>query len=129
MYNMASSTLIILILIGLFAGAFSGMIGLGGGLVIIPAVIYLLGMNQYMAQGTSLAIMLPPIGLMAAFNYYKAGALNLKYAMIIAVAFFIGGYFGSKWALTIPEAVLRKIFAVALIIVAIRMLWPKSFLA
>ncbi len=122
---MASSTLIILILIGLFAGAFSGMIGLGGGLVIIPALIYLLGMNQYMAQGTSLAIMLPPIGLMAAFNYYKAGALNLKYAMIIAVAFFIGGYFGSKWALTIPEAVLRKIFAVALIIVAIRMLWPK----
>lgn len=125
MYNMASSTLIILILIGLFAGAFSGMIGLGGGLVIIPALIYLLGMNQYMAQGTSLAIMLPPIGLMAAFNYYKAGALNLKYAMIIAVAFFIGGYFGSKWALTIPEAVLRKIFAVTLIIVAIRMLWPK----
>jgi len=125
MYNMASSTLIILILIGLFAGAFSGMIGLGGGLVIIPALIYLLGMNQYMAQGTSLAIMLPPIGLMAAFNYYKAGALNLKYAMIIAVAFFIGGYFGSKWAVTIPEAVLRKIFAVTLIIVAIRMLWPK----
>ncbi len=122
---MTSSTLIILILIGLFAGAFSGMIGLGGGLVIIPALIYLLGMNQYMAQGTSLAIMLPPIGLMAAFNYYKAGALNLKYAMIIAVAFFIGGYFGSKWALTIPEAVLRKIFAVTLIIVAIRMLWPK----
>ncbi len=122
---MASSTLIILILIGLFAGAFSGMIGLGGGLIIIPALIYLLGMNQYMAQGTSLAIMLPPIGLMAAFNYYKAGALNLKYAMIIAVAFFIGGYFGSKWALTIPEAVLRKIFAVTLIIVAIRMLWPK----
>ncbi len=125
MYSMTSSTLIILILIGLFAGAFSGMIGLGGGLIIIPALIYLLGMNQYMAQGTSLAIMLPPIGLMAAFNYYKAGALNLKYAMIIAVAFFIGGYFGSKWALTIPEAVLRKIFAVALIIVAIRMLWPK----
>lgn len=125
MYSMTSSTLIILILIGLFAGAFSGMIGLGGGLVIIPALIYLLGMNQYMAQGTSLAIMLPPIGLMAAFNYYKAGALNLKYAMIIAVAFFIGGYFGSKWALTIPEAVLRKIFAVTLIIVAIRMLWPK----
>lgn len=122
---MTSSTLIILILIGLFAGAFSGMIGLGGGLVIIPALIYLLGMNQYMAQGTSLAIMLPPIGLMAAFNYYKAGALNLKYAMIIAAAFFIGGYFGSKWALTIPEAVLRKIFAVTLIIVAIRMLWPK----
>lgn len=125
MYSMTSSTLIILILIGLFAGAFSGMIGLGGGLVIIPALIYLLGMNQYMAQGTSLAIMLPPIGLMAAFNYYKAGALNLKYAMIIAAAFFIGGYFGSKWALTIPEAVLRKIFAVTLIIVAIRMLWPK----
>jgi uncharacterized protein len=122
---MTSTTIILLIAIGLFAGFFSGMIGLGGGLIIIPALMYLLHMNQYTAQGTSLAIMLPPIGLMAAFNYYKAGQLNLKFAMIIAAAFFIGGYFGSRWALTIPEAILRRIFAVTLIVVAIRMLWSK----
>jgi hypothetical protein len=122
---MTSTTIIILIAIGLFAGFFSGMIGLGGGLIIIPALMYLLHMNQYTAQGTSLAIMLPPIGLMAAFNYYKAGQLNLKFAMIIAAAFFIGGYFGSRWALNIPETILRRIFAVTLIVVAIRMLWSK----
>lgn len=122
---MTSTTIILLIAIGLFAGFFSGMIGLGGGLIIIPALMYLLHMNQYTAQGTSLAIMLPPIGLMAAFNYYRAGQLNLKFAMIIAAAFFIGGYFGSRWALNIPEAILRRIFAVTLIVVAIRMLWSK----
>jgi len=82
-------------------------------------------MDQYGAQGTSLAMMLPPIGLMAAFNYYKAGALNIKYAMILAGAFFIGGYFGSRYALSIPADTLRKIFAFALILVAVRMLWGK----
>lgn len=122
---MTTSTIILLIIIGLFAGVFSGIIGLGGGLIIIPALIYLLHMDQYGAQGTSLAMMLPPIGLMAAFNYYKAGALNIKYAMILAVAFFIGGYFGSRFALSIPADTLRKIFAFALILVAARMLWGK----
>ncbi|PKP52414.1 MAG: permease [Bacteroidetes bacterium HGW-Bacteroidetes-1] len=122
---MTATTFIILVLIGLFAGVFSGLIGLGGGLIIIPALIYLLHMDQYTAQGTSLAIMLPPIGLMAAYNYYKVGALNLKYALIIAAAFFIGGYFGSKYAVTIPVDILRKIFAITLLIVAFRMLWSK----
>ena len=98
------------------------MIGLGGGIIIIPALIYLLHMSQYEAQGTSLGIMLPPIGLLAAWNYYKAGALNLKFALIIAAAFFIGGYFGSRYALTLPEAMMRKIFAVSLILLAIKML-------
>jgi uncharacterized membrane protein YfcA len=122
---MTTSTIILLILIGLLAGVFSGIVGLGGGLIIIPALIYLLHMDQYGAQGTSLAMMLPPIGLLAAFNYYKAGALNIKYAMILAVAFFIGGYFGSRFALSIPADTLRKIFAFALILVAVRMLWGK----
>lgn len=122
---MTATTFIILVLIGLFAGVFSGLIGLGGGLIIIPALIYLLHMDQYTAQGTSLAIMLPPIGLMAAYNYYKVGALNLKYALIIAAAFFIGGYFGSKYAVNIPVDILRKIFALTLLIVAFRMLWSK----
>lgn len=122
---MTITTIIILILIGLFAGVFSGMIGLGGGLIIIPALIYLLHMDQYSAQGTSLALMLPPIGLLAAINYYKAGALNVKYALIIAIAFFVGGYFGSKFALSLPADTVKKIFAFTLIAVAIRMLWEK----
>lgn len=122
---MTTSTIIILIAIGLFAGIFSGMIGLGGGLVIIPALMYLLHLDQHTAQGTSLAIMLPPIGLMAAYNYHKAGALNIQFAAVIAIAFIVGGFFGSRWALNMPEALLRKIFAITLIAVAIKMLWPK----
>jgi uncharacterized membrane protein YfcA len=122
---MSILTIFLLIAIGLLAGIFSGMIGLGGGLIIIPALMYLLHMNQHAAQGTSLALMLPPIGLLAAYNYYKAGALNVQFAVVIAIAFFVGGYFGSRWALNIPEAVLRKIFAISLILVAIKMLWTK----
>lgn len=122
---MAASTVIILILIGLVAGVFSGLIGIGGALIIIPALIFILHMDQYSAQGTSLAIMLPPIGLLAAYNYYKAGALNLQYALIIAAAFFVGGYLGSKIALSIPLEALRKIFAIVLIVIAIKILWSK----
>lgn len=122
---MTISTIIVLILIGLIAGVFSGMIGLGGGLIIIPALIYLLHMDQYTAQGTSLALMLPPIGLLAAINYYKAGALNVRYALIIALAFFVGGYFGSKFALSLPADTIKKVFAFTLIALAIRMLWEK----
>lgn len=122
---MTISTIIVLILIGLFAGVFSGMIGLGGGLIIIPALIYLLHMDQFSAQGTSIALMLPPIGLLAAINYYKVGALNVRYALIIALTFFIGGYFGSKFALSLPADTVKKVFAFTLIVVAIRMLWEK----
>lgn len=122
---MTITTIILLILIGFVAGVFSGLIGIGGALIIIPALIFLLHMDQYSAQGTSLAIMLPPIGLLAAYNYYKAGALNLNYALIIAAAFFVGGYFGSRFAVSIPVDILRKIFAFVLIFIAIRMLWSK----
>jgi hypothetical protein len=113
---------LILALIGLAAGIFSGMVGLGGGLIMVPAMIYLLGMNQIAAQGTSLAVMLPPIGILAALNYYKSGQINLKYALIIAIAFSIGGYFGSNIALNLPIATVRKIFAFSLIAIALRML-------
>ena len=123
--QMTASTVLILILIGLVAGVFSGLIGIGGALIINPALIFILHMDQYAAQGTSLAIMLPPIGLLAAYNYYKAGALNLQYALIIAGAFFIGGYLGSKFALAIPLDTLRKIFAIVLLAIAVKMLWGK----
>ena len=119
------ATLIILILIGLAAGAFSGLVGLGGGIIMIPAMVLLLGMSQYMAQGTSLAVMLPPIGILAAYNYWKAGELNLKYALIIAVAFVAGSYFGSKFALNIPQDTMRKLFAIFLVIMAINLFFKK----
>jgi uncharacterized protein len=119
------TTLIILILIGLVAGIFSGLIGLGGAVIMIPALIFFLGMSQFSAQGTSLAVMLPPIGILAAYNYWKVGEANLKFAMIIAFAFIIGGYIGSSFALNIPVNTLRKIFAIALIIIAINMLIKK----
>jgi hypothetical protein len=119
------STILILILIGLVAGVFSGLIGLGGAVIMIPALIFFLGMSQYSAQGTSLAEMLPPIGILAAYNYWKAGEANLKYAMIIAAAFIIGGYIGSKFALNIPVITLRRIFAIALILIAVNMLFKK----
>jgi uncharacterized protein len=122
---MTITTFIILLLIGLVAGIFSGMIGIGGAIIIIPALIFILHMDQHTAQGTSLAIMLPPIGLLAAYNYFKAGALNLQYAMIIAAAFFVGGYLGSKFAVSIPVDTLRRVFAIVLILLAVKLLWYK----
>ncbi len=112
----------ILLLIGLAAGIFGGMVGLGGGVIMIPAMIYLLGLTQIEAQGTSLAVMLPPVGILAVMNYYKSGQLNLKYALIIAIAFTIGGFFGSKIALNIPVSTVKKIFGFALIAIALRMI-------
>jgi len=118
-------TIIILILIGLVAGVFSGLIGIGGAIIIIPSLIFFLGMHQYEAQGTSLAVMLPPIGLLAAYNYYKAGALNWKYALVISAAFLIGGYFGSKLALHIPQILLRKVLAIILAAIAFKLFFTK----
>lgn len=122
---MNTETLLMLLLIGLVAGIFGGMVGLGGGVIMIPAMIYLMGMGQHEAQGTSLAVMLPPVGLLAVMNYYKAGQINLKYAMVIAAAFLIGGYFGSKIALNIPVSMMKKIFAFALIAIALNMMLKK----
>jgi len=119
---MSTQDILLLAVIGLAAGVFGGMVGLGGGVIMIPAMIYFLGMNQISAQGTSLAVMLPPVGILAVMNYYKSGQINLKYALIIAIAFTIGGYFGSKIALSIPVATVKKIFGLALIAIALKMI-------
>ncbi len=120
------TTIIILVIIGLMAGVFGGMFGVGGAIIMIPALVYFLGVDQHTAQGTSVAIMLPPIGLFAAYNYYKAGEVNIWYAIIIAMAFMIGGYFGSILALKIPENLMKKIFGILLILVALRMIFSKQ---
>jgi uncharacterized membrane protein YfcA len=120
------STVFILIGIGLLAGMLSGFVGIGGGVVIVPALLYFLGMTQLQAQGTSIAIMLPPVGIMAFYNYYKAGNINLTYAAIIAATFIIGGYFGSKFALKMNPNVVRFVFGLFMLYVAIRLVWTST---
>jgi uncharacterized protein len=122
---MTGSTFLVLILIGLAAGFLGGMVGLGGGIILIPALVLFLSMDQRMAQGTTIAIMLPPIGLFAAFNYYKAGYVNIKYALVIAIVFMLGGYLGSKLALNLPVPLLKKMFAVLLVVIAAKMIFTK----
>jgi hypothetical protein len=123
--KMSISMLMILIAIGIVAGAMAGMLGIGGAIIMIPALVYFLGLSQQMAQGTSLAVMLPPIGILAAYNYYKAGHVDIRFALILAGTFLLGSYFGSKFALTLPQATLRRIFGVILLLVAVKMLFSK----
>jgi uncharacterized membrane protein YfcA len=120
---MSVNVFFLLILTGLFAGILSGFVGVGGGIVIVPALIYIFGFNQHLAQGTSLFLMLPPIGILAFLNYYKAGQVNLLYGGIIAAAFIVGGYFGSKFSLKISPAIVKSIFGIIMAYVAIKMIY------
>ena len=122
---MSILTCIILIFIGILAGFLSGVVGVGGGLIIIPLLIILLGFSQHEAQGTSLALMLPPIGILAAINYHKSGFVKWEYAMIIAITFIIGGYFGSKYAITLRPEIVRRVFGIVMLIGALKMIFSK----
>lgn len=116
------NTLIILVLVGVTAGVLSGFIGIGGGIIIVPALIYIIGLSPLQAQGTSIALMLPPIGILAFMQYYKAGNINLTYAGIIAITFIVGGYFGARFAQKVDESLIKLIFGVIMIIVAVKMI-------
>ena len=116
-------TLIYLILIGLAAGFLGGMVGIGGGVIIVPALVLLFGLSQHNAQGISLAMMLFPVGLFGVLNYYKKGYVDFKYAGLIALGFLIGSYLGSKFSLTLPQELVKKIFAVVMILLALKMLF------
>lgn len=122
--KMTVTTLVLLLCIGLFAGLMSGMIGIGGGIVMVPMLL-LLGMSQHQSQGISLAVLAVPVTALAAFNYYKEGYVDIKYAAIIAIFFVIGGYIGSKFALQIDERILKKVFGFILLIVAGKMILGK----
>ena len=122
---MTISTCIILIVIGILAGLLSGVVGVGGGLIIIPLLIILLGLSQHEAQGTSLAVMLPPIGILAAINYHKAGFVKWEYSMIIAITFIIGGYFGSKYAVSLRPEIVKRVFGIVMLIGALKMIFSK----
>ena len=120
---MTITTIIILVIIGIVAGMLSGLIGVGGGIIIVPALVFFLAFSQKQAQGTSLGILLLPVGILAVMQYYKQGQVDVKVVLIVSMAFVVGGFFGSKLALTLPEATLKKVFAIVMILIAIKMLF------
>ena len=122
---MSINTLIILALIGLLAGFISGSLGVGGGIIIVPALVLFLGFTQHQAQGISLGIMLAPIGLLAFINYSREGYTNIKYSLLLLVVFFIGSYLGSRMAVQLPAATLKKVFGGLMLVAGARMIfWP-----
>jgi len=125
MKNMSVTTILLIVVLGLITGFMAGMLGIGGGIIVIPALVMIMGFSQQSAQGTSLAMMIPPVGIFAVMNYYKAGHVDLKVAAILACVFIIGSIFGSKLAVKIPQDVLKKVFGVFVIVVAMKMLFGK----
>ena len=113
------------IALGLVAGTLSGLIGIGGGIIIVPALVFIFGFSQHQAQGTTLALMVPPIGILAAWTYYKQGYVDLKAAGLVCLGFFIGGLLGAKGAVSIPSRILEKIFGVALMFISIKMIFSR----
>jgi uncharacterized protein len=111
--------------VGIGAGILAGMIGVGGGLVIVPALAYFFHMDQHTAQGTSLAVLLPPTGLLAFIEYYRAGHVDVGVAIMIAVGVLLGGYFGGAWAQHLSGPLLRKVFAVVMAAAAVKMYFQR----
>ena len=109
------------LMLGVVVGIISGMIGIGGGAFLVPALIFFYGMSQKTAQGTSVATLLLPIGIFAFSTYYRAGHVDLKLASLIAVGFAVGGWFGGLWAQHLPDVILRRGFAVLLVALAIKL--------
>jgi uncharacterized membrane protein YfcA len=113
------------ILAGLGVGILSGLVGIAGGAILVPILFYGFKMNQHMAQGTTLAVLLPPTGLLAFLKYYKAGNADLRIGLLLALGLFLGGYFGGMWAQKVSELALRRLFAVVLAAIALRMFFQR----
>ncbi len=109
--------------LGIISGILSGLIGIGGGIIMIPALVFFLKFDQHLAQGTTLAAMIPPIGILAAYEYYRAGQVNIPVALIIAAFFLVGGLIGAKLAVRIDEALLKKVFGVVLLAISVKMIF------
>lgn len=127
--KMEIQTILIIILVGVAAGILSGLVGVGGGIIIVPALVYFIGFSQKTAQGTSLALIMLPVGIFGVMQYYKQGHVDYKMVGLLAIGFLAGSFFGSKIALTISQETLKKVFAVLMIIIAIKMLFldkPKK---
>lgn len=124
---MTTTTIILIIITGLAAGILGSLVGIGGGIVVVPALLAMSalipGMNPKMATGTSLAMLLPPIGILGVMQYYKHGNVNLTVAGLLCVGFVFGGYIGGRWANTIDKDTLKKIFAVFLLLISLKFLF------
>jgi uncharacterized protein len=126
--KMTAETIITLIIIGLSAGILSGLVGVGGGIVMVPLFVLFLGLTQHNAQGLSLAVMLPPVTFLAVYNYHTAGTggnIDWRIALTVSLLFAIGGFIGSKIALQIDQRMLRKIFGVFMLFVAVKLIFTK----
>jgi len=120
---MTTTTILILIILGLVTGILSGLVGVGGGIIMVPAMVLILGFTQKQAQGTSLGIMLLPVGILAVIQYYKQGYINFNTVFIISAAFVVGGFLGSKLALNLSDDKMKKVFAIVLLLVSLKMLF------
>ena len=126
---MDTQTILIVIIVGIAAGMLSGLVGVGGGIIIVPALVYLIGFSQKEAQGTSLGVLLLPVGILGVLQYYKQGHIDLKVVGYLSLGFIVGGYFGSKIALSISQETAKKIFAIVMILLAVKMIFfdkPKK---
>src|SRR6185436_13633071 len=112
------TSVLLYLLLGLAAGIISGLIGVGGGIIIIPALVFLFGFSQHQAQGTTLAMLVPPIGLLAAWTYYQQGYVDLKVAAYMCAGFFFGGLLGAKFAVGLSNTVLERVFGIALLLIS-----------
>jgi uncharacterized membrane protein YfcA len=127
-HRMSLYVILLLVVIGLCSGILSGLVGVGGGIIIVPALVFFLGFTQHQAQGTSLGLLLLPVGILAVINYYKQGHIDIKVVLIMSVAFVLGGWLGSRLAIVLSEQVIKRIFAVILFYAAFKMLgWDKAF--
>ena len=123
---MNAETIMVLMVIGLTAGMLSGLVGVGGGIIIVPALVFFLGFSQQEAQGTSLGLLLLPVGILAVINYYNKGYIDLKVVGVMSLAFIVGGYFGSRLAVSLSPETVKKVFAVVLFYAAFKMLnWDQ----
>jgi uncharacterized membrane protein YfcA len=118
-------SVLLYLLLGLAAGVLSGLVGIGGGIIIVPALVLFFGLSQHQAQGTTLALMVPPIGILAAWTYYRHGDVDLRIAALVAAGFFLGGLIGARFATGLSNTVLEKIFGVSLLLVAVKMIFFK----
>ncbi|RCU43570.1 sulfite exporter TauE/SafE family protein [Chryseobacterium lacus] len=124
--KMDSTTLVIgLVVLGLLAGYLSGLVGIGGGIIMVPVLVFFFGFTQHKAQGTTLALLMIPVGIFGVMNYHKTGNVDIKTALLLCCGFVLGSYLGSKTAISLSQDALRKIFAVLMFIVAIRMFFQK----
>ncbi|MEH2336054.1 sulfite exporter TauE/SafE family protein [Nostoc sp.] len=119
------TNILLYLLLGVLAGFLSGLVGIGGGVLIVPVLVFWFGLSQHEAQGTTLALLVPPIGLLGALTYYKQGYVDLKIAAFICVGFLFGGLFGAKLAIGLSNAVLEKVFGVAILAIALKMIFSR----